>query len=380
MVRFFQQTSYSMYHFESGPLVGPLRQDQSFTLTGSTIGSLVHLLHNVSEQLLIHPYVHVIALDFFKAFDSLRHISLTDTMNKFKLDDQPYNWACEFLEGRNHSTQFNHSMSTFTDINASVVQGSPLGPVSFILNMVNLTPLHSVNIFSKYADDCHLIVPATASSTIPDEINHINDWAKSCNLRLNVVKTKEVIFTRPRFDRTLLPPPLPNIERVSSINILGILMTQDLSFQPHVQKVLSKGHQLFYSLKILKAHGLIGTDLHRVTTTLMHASIFYASPAWFGFLSQTEIKQLNALIRKMFKWGFTLRESPTFEQLCEEYDSNLFSKILHNPNHALYHLLPPPHDVSYNFRPRPHNRVLPSTSSTLTKKNFMQRMIFKNSY
>jgi hypothetical protein len=201
------------------------------------------------------------------------------------LEDEPYNWICKFLENRTHTTRFNNTESTPSQINASIVQGSPTGPVNFILNMTKLSPIHeNVNSMSKYADDCYLIVPAIASATIAEEITHVEEWAASCNLKLNKNKTKEMVFTKPRYNRALLPLPLPGIERVETICTLGVSLNQTLSFLPHVEKLVSKGHQILYGVKLLKAHGLRGLELHRVTDTLLTGTILYACPAWWGFL------------------------------------------------------------------------------------------------
>ena len=45
--------------------------------------------------------------------------------------------------------------SAFLDINASIIQGSGLGPVFYILNVSDLHPLYSSNILFRYADDTY---------------------------------------------------------------------------------------------------------------------------------------------------------------------------------------------------------------------------------
>ena len=51
----------------------PQFSDQFAFPTGSTTSALIYILHLVSNLLQDNPYVHIIALDFSKAFDSLRH-------------------------------------------------------------------------------------------------------------------------------------------------------------------------------------------------------------------------------------------------------------------------------------------------------------------
>jgi len=48
----------------------------TFCPTGSTTVALVQLFHTVTELLSDHPYVVVIALDFSKAFDMVRHVTV----------------------------------------------------------------------------------------------------------------------------------------------------------------------------------------------------------------------------------------------------------------------------------------------------------------
>ena len=178
---------YFMYPFLQQPTVAPKLLNQfAFKPTGSTTASLIHLFDTVSTLLTTHPYVHVISLDFSKAFDTLRHASVTTTLSTLGIADEPYNWTRCFLSNRQHATLFDNSESSYATINASVVQGSPTGPVNFIINMSNLSPKYSdTNRLSAYADDCYLIVPATASDTIPEELKHIDNWAENCNLTLN---------------------------------------------------------------------------------------------------------------------------------------------------------------------------------------------------
>ena len=373
---------YCMYPFLSQPSVAPLLLDQyAFKPTGSTTASLIHLFDIISQTLITQPYVHVIALDLSKAFDTVRHKSVTNTIARLGLRDEHYNFIRETLRDRHHTTLFHQQESSPASINSSVVQGSPTGPINFILNMSNLTPKYSLtNKLSKYADDTYLIVPASASHTISEEIEHIENWAEQSNLTLNKSKTKEIIFSRPRFDRSLLPPPIPEIERVDKLPALGITIANDFSLSAHVEKIISKGNQTLYGIKILKAHGLANTDLHRVTDSLLTGIFMYACPAWWGFLSKAEIAKINSVLRKAFRWGFLSHAPLSFEEMCHRQDDNLFAKILANDKHCLHHLLPPVRPVTLSLRNRPHNRTLPSNSTTLTKKTFITRMLFKHTY
>jgi len=70
--------------------------------SGSTTAALVSLIHTVLSLLGTNQYVRVIALDFSKAFDTVRHIELFGKLAKMNLPDAVYNWVQDFYCGRSH--------------------------------------------------------------------------------------------------------------------------------------------------------------------------------------------------------------------------------------------------------------------------------------
>ena len=162
------------YPLLAQPSLSPYMRDQfAFRPTGSTTAAIIFLLHTITEMLNNSPYVHVIALDFSKAFDSLSYVILTTKLATINMSDNIYNWIINYLDNRGHRTRYGSEISPEQKINASVVQGSALGPVSFIINASDLHPTCSGNRMAKYADDCYLIVPSFNSHTIQSEMDHI---------------------------------------------------------------------------------------------------------------------------------------------------------------------------------------------------------------
>jgi len=79
-------------------------------------------------------------------------------------------------------------------VKASVIQGSGLGPASFIVMASDLHPKIPGNRIFKLADDTYLVVPAANSSSRLEEISNVETWASRNNLKLNRAKSKELIF------------------------------------------------------------------------------------------------------------------------------------------------------------------------------------------
>ena len=86
---FIRQTIYpALVH----PNYAHLFADQfAFRPTGSTTTALIRLLHILSDLLQTEPYVHVIALDFSKAFDTVRHHTLLFKFTSLPISDCSYN-------------------------------------------------------------------------------------------------------------------------------------------------------------------------------------------------------------------------------------------------------------------------------------------------
>ena len=116
-----------------------------------------------------------------KAFDTVKHSSLMPKYAQL-LPNLLYIWQVDFYTFRTHTTIFEGKESKKAAINASVIQGSVIGPISFAVNMIDLHPIDPNNFLFKYADDCYLITTGKNGATIPSEIENINSWCKKATL------------------------------------------------------------------------------------------------------------------------------------------------------------------------------------------------------
>jgi len=103
------------------------------------------------------------------------------------------------------------------------------GPASYVVTAADLHPVHHCNRIFKFADDTYLVVRGVNTETCQEEIDHIQTWAADNNLKLNRNKTKEIVFSSRR--EGAIPPPRPDIERVTSLQVLTSLWITD--WQPH---------------------------------------------------------------------------------------------------------------------------------------------------
>ena len=306
----------------------------------------------------------------------VRHSYLAEQLAELPIPDNIYNWIISFLNKRQHRTKYMGVTSSAIEINASIVQGSVLGPIHFIIAISKLKPLHSTNKMAKYADDSYLLIPSANSDLVVSEIQHVSAWAESCNLKLNHSKIQEMIIRRPRKGLGEdTPKVIPGLVRVGHLKVLGVTMTEQFNFDMHVNNIVIKARQSMYALRVLTAHGLSGQSLSDVVSATTVSRMLYAAPAWWGYVGVMGRTRLQATMRRLVRSRYLPESYLTFDQLCKKADSNLFSAIITNPSHVLHQLLPPEKTVTYSLRPRAHNRIIPN-ADFLARKTFVIRMLY----
>ena len=162
-------------------------------------------------------------IDFTKAFDTVDHVILLHKLSQLSLPGFVINWICSFLSGRGQQCKVNGLLSNVIDIGLSIVQGSGIGPTLYIVMKNDLCTVSAVNDIFKYADDTTLLVPQHTDVELDIEFQNVKAWAANNCLKLNLSKTKEIIFKRPRVQYFHIPPALNDIEQLDCCKLLGVI-------------------------------------------------------------------------------------------------------------------------------------------------------------
>ena len=94
-------------------------------------------------------------MDFSRAFDTVRHSTLMQKILPMYISDNIFNWLVNYFADRGHVTKLWDIISQIAFINASIVQGSVIGPTSYVIVATGLRPIHvhQHNEMMKYPDD-----------------------------------------------------------------------------------------------------------------------------------------------------------------------------------------------------------------------------------
>ena len=283
-----------------------------------------------------------------------------------------HNWIIDYLCNRHHCTKFNESLSKFAAITASVIQGSALGPFLFSITASSFVAIVDGNIIFKYADDFDMLIPSSNTNSIPTEIKNLEQWAEGNNLHLNIQKTQEMIIYNKYAKDLNIPPEIPGIKRVKKIKVLGVTIDDKLTFNSHIDCLVSEGHQRLYVLKNIKSHGLSSGKLYQVSRALLINKLTYCAPAWYGFCSTESKARLSKLVKKAVSWGIYSLTCPSLSTILDGLDITLLNAIKANPSHSLRYLLPEKKEVSYQLRKPAYQKTI---ISHLQDKNFISRML-----
>ena len=199
-------------------------------------------------------YVRCVTIDFSRAFDSVPHSILIEKYKSTQTPNVIIDWIIEYLRNRSHCTVFNDQHSSMANINASVIQGSGIGPISFSIFISDLKAISKCNAIEKYADDATLLVPSNSDVDILTEFENIKSWSQQNLLKINFSKTKEIIFYHHLKPPVI--PPIHGVERVKNITLLGVIYQEKFSFFEHLNKTLTIANQRLYLVNSLRKSGL----------------------------------------------------------------------------------------------------------------------------
>ena len=169
----------------------------AYRLTNRPTAAIIHLLHTISHLLTTNPYVAVISFDFSKANDTVRHSRLLEKLASLELPDEVYNWLVNFFEGHCHCTKFEQHTSPTADITAIdvgtylCVRGT--ARAAYVVNTSDLNAIAPGNALVKFANDTYIVVPVSNIHTRQVEIDSVEQWTRTNNLKVKPPKIRRDI-------------------------------------------------------------------------------------------------------------------------------------------------------------------------------------------
>ena len=257
---------------------------RSSTQGKSTKHSLVYLLHNIFSALdRGEIYASVFFANFSKDFDLVDHKVILCELETLVVNQLLINWIGSFLSQRSQQVKIARTLSTSVKPHGGIPQGTKLAPLLFTILVNNLASEWPTRV--KYMDDTSALelLPHVSPSYLLIIAGNIGRYAAQRGTRFNPKKCKEMVINPLQYTHFLLVPldiMGTCIERVHSYKILGIILSQDLTWNAHVDYISKKANKWLYAICILKKACVPKTDIVKVYISLIRSILEYAVPAW----------------------------------------------------------------------------------------------------
>ena len=195
--------------------------------------------------------VHIVALDFSKAFDRVQHTELLTTLqNKFLLPPYALRWAKNNLQ-RHMRVRVNKSVSKFELFTGGVPQGAPTSAPLFNCSIAAIgdVALSQGAYIQMYADDCVYVKSGNSHNTsieIQSDLELLRKAGLGCGQTLNADKTTAILCSIAPIPPT--PPVIlidnKRVEYRPHLRFLGIDFDIRLNFIEHNRVKVSKARRL----------------------------------------------------------------------------------------------------------------------------------------
>ena len=241
-------------------------------------------------------------LDLAKAFNSISHEIFLKKPEHFNLSQSTILLLKSFLENRTQCVNLGIDLSDKININHSVPQGTVLGPLIFLLYVNDFSEKLEGKIdVVQFADDTSIICKLERNENNPQKtekkIEQTEKYLTENQLTLNADKTGMLFFT----NHTNSDPEIlfkgEVIKPAHACRYLGVQFDSNLTFENHLNSVLSKMANAIRSLYLVR------NQIHLKVRIDVFKSVVLSHLSFSGvFLQTLTVKNINHINRQI-NWG-----------------------------------------------------------------------------
>ncbi len=233
-------------------------RNSGFKEKDGTINQLVHLCHQIYQGLDNAKDICLVFLDVSKAFDKVYHPALLHKLERMGIAGNLLDWIASYLENRRQVVVINGVCSDEKSINASVPQGSILGPLLFLVYVNDIVDDLETTPY-LFADDTSLFCPVdpknmqNAFDKVNRDLVKLENWAAQWRVTFNASKTVYMIVSN---RKNIVYPDLylsgQKLTRVYDHKHLGMVFSHDMKWGAHIDSVLHKAFARLNGIRRLR--------------------------------------------------------------------------------------------------------------------------------
>ena len=259
----------------------------------------------------------LILLDYSKAFDMLNLSMLCAVLHYIGLDELAVSFLASYLGGRSQCVVSGADRSGFLDLRAGVPQGSVLGPLLYVIYVINFRTYIKKCKLHLYADDTQLYYSfppcegGRAAACINEDLEGVLRFSGDHGLKLNVAKTSCILFG-PAHVRSVVADGLGlrldglPLSFVDATRNLGVIVDAELRFRDHVGALVRGA---FGVLKMLYTNrAILNADLRRrLCDTLVLSRFNFCDVLYGPFLDSVSRGRIQRVQNSCLRFIYGVR-------------------------------------------------------------------------
>jgi hypothetical protein len=272
----------------------------------STSTQLVSFYDEVYNMADTNIQVDIAYLDFSKAFDCISHKLLLHKLKGLGFSGKLYNWLSEYLTCRMQRVILNGVNSDFLTVKSGVPQGSILGPLLFILFINDIFKAVNDKVtLALYADDSKVSKPINSINdciVLQNALDKLTSWSKKWGMKFNPKKC-EILSTKVSNTYISYDYKISGcvLKRVNKFNDLGVTLSDDLTWNEHIQSCLKKANKRLGLIKRCTGYNCSVKTKLRCYVSLVRPLVEYNTVMWWPSNKKGIIK-IESLQRRATKF------------------------------------------------------------------------------
>ena len=302
------------------------KEQHGFMKKRSINANLMIYTKFISDAFENNHQIDSIYTDFSKAFDSVDHNILLHKLNLLGFSGNFLKWISSYLSGRTQNVRILNNISNSVPVTSGVPQGSHLGPLLFNLFLYDLSIiLKDVN-HLFYADDLkifHELKDNNDAALLQSKLDELAKWCNNNNLHLNIGKCKSISFARKKTKiNYTYNLDGKNLEKVSKISDLGILLDEKLTFKYHCDMIISKAKGLLGFIKRRAKEFDNVWVTRQLYFTYVRSILEYGSIIWMPYTDEY-IKKIESIQKQFLLFALRHLHNPLDYQNLPSYEIRL---------------------------------------------------------